>query len=262
MSQYLWQTGDLISATRLNSNSYNLFKGVAGFEDTITLADNAAGTFLIKPTIDPAITTQLFQVQNAAGTLMFAIQADGTFRSAGSPAVIRFDQSILAAPAASVTLTPVAGHPATHLRIVGYAATDEPAVSGLLFLGIRFNFDSTATNYDAGFTVATSGAVTAISEASRPEMLVGYLPAIADLANGFGTYVFDIPYYTNTANKKILTGQWGYKSGNATDFLGVEQGQCTGTWNQTAAITSVTLFEATSSFNFVAGTIWTLLGVP
>ncbi len=96
MSQYLWSLGDLITADRLNRNSYNLFKGVAGYEDSVILADNVAGTLTLKPTIDPVATTQLIQVQNAAGVVQFSVQANGVINTLGGIAGIAFTGLTLA----------------------------------------------------------------------------------------------------------------------------------------------------------------------
>ncbi len=106
MSQYLWQSGDLITAARLNANSYNLFKGVAGFEDTIQLADNVAGTVVLQPTTDPVSPVQLFQVKNQAGTVKAAISSDGssTFSTATATGRLQWNYGASVASANNLTL--------------------------------------------------------------------------------------------------------------------------------------------------------------
>ncbi len=75
---YVWSTGDLITATRLNTVPNGL-NGASGAEVSITLANNAAGTLLIQPNSvpSPTFSTQLVQVNNQAATNVFAIRADG-----------------------------------------------------------------------------------------------------------------------------------------------------------------------------------------
>lgn len=87
MAMYKYNTKDVISKTRLNNNSYDLFKGTIGSEDTITLADNVADTFLLQPNVDPAGTTKIFRIKNQAGVEQFSITANGTLSAFafGSP---------------------------------------------------------------------------------------------------------------------------------------------------------------------------------
>lgn len=70
--------GDKITAALFNAQTYYLLKGTPSYEDTITLADNVAGTFLLKPTSDPVGVVQLFQVSDAEGNVKFAIGSDGS----------------------------------------------------------------------------------------------------------------------------------------------------------------------------------------
>jgi hypothetical protein len=66
--------GNRIITTDLNAY-YNLLKGAAG--EGITLVYNAAGALSLQPSSDPAASTQLIQVKNNAGTVKFAVRADG-----------------------------------------------------------------------------------------------------------------------------------------------------------------------------------------
>lgn len=89
---------------------YNLLKGVTGSGETITLIYNAAGAFALQPSSDPAASTQLIQVKNNAGTVKFAIRADGSLvfsdasiqTTAGGPPVTTSSNNLAAGVAMSV----------------------------------------------------------------------------------------------------------------------------------------------------------------
>jgi len=69
--------GDRILSTDV-SGIVNFLTGVSGSGQALTLIYNAAGAIALQPSSDPAVSTQLVQVKNNAGTVKFAIRADGS----------------------------------------------------------------------------------------------------------------------------------------------------------------------------------------
>jgi len=69
--------GDRILSTDV-SGIVNFLTGVSGSGQALTLIYNAAGAVALQPSSDPAVSTQLVQVKNNAGTVKFAIRADGS----------------------------------------------------------------------------------------------------------------------------------------------------------------------------------------
>jgi hypothetical protein len=76
--------GDKITSQIFNSNTYYLLKGIPTYEDTITLADNVAGTLRLRPTNDPGSVTQLFQIMDEAGTVKLHLDSDGSITTVGT----------------------------------------------------------------------------------------------------------------------------------------------------------------------------------
>ena len=69
--------GNRITTTDVNQ-IYNLLKGVTGSGESITLIYNNTGVIVLQPSSDPSASTQMVQVKNNAGTVQFAVRADGS----------------------------------------------------------------------------------------------------------------------------------------------------------------------------------------
>ena len=76
MTLYQAVAGAKITAAEWNT-IYNLLKGVVGGEDTVRLANNVAGTFMLQPNTDPASVVHLFPIKTQAGVEKFALRSDG-----------------------------------------------------------------------------------------------------------------------------------------------------------------------------------------
>ena len=97
-------TGDIILADHHNQ-IYNLLKGVAGSGETITLVYNAAGVITLTPSSNPAASTELIIVNNAAGTRQFAITAGGDLVGTGGILTLPAGADTLVGRATTDTLT-------------------------------------------------------------------------------------------------------------------------------------------------------------
>ena len=133
----------------------------------------------------------------------------------------------------------------THLLLVinselsGTAATQ--AVTA------QFNGD-TAADYTGGFILNALGTVTGSSAAGATSIDIG-----ASGPTGGSTQAI-ISGYASSSIVKSATG-----SGLATTASGITQLNGAGTWNATAAITSITLTAAAGSF--IAGSTFSLYGM-
>src|SRR3990167_6811873 len=97
-------TGDIILADHHNQ-IHNLLKGVAGSGETITLVYNAAGVITLTPSSNPAASTELIIVNNAAGTRQFAITAGGDLVGTGGILTLPAGADTLVGRATTDTLT-------------------------------------------------------------------------------------------------------------------------------------------------------------
>ena len=136
--------GDRILSTDLNAY-YNLLKGVSGGGEAVTLIYNAAGAFAIQPSSDPAVSTQFIQVKNNAGTVKFAVRADGS--------LVFADASIQTTAATAVT--------AATVSAAGTLAANDQRRFVVQALG-SLTVGTTAVNFALGdrITATLAGAVT------------------------------------------------------------------------------------------------------
>jgi hypothetical protein len=154
-------------------------------------------------------------------------------------------------PAASVTFSSIP-QTYTHLQIRGNGRVNR---AGFAQNGCRFRFNGDSGNNYSFHQLYGNGA-TAGSEgyASQPEMNLGELPSANAPANVFGIVMIDILDYTNT-NKYKTTFEIGANERNNAGQIGVNSGA----WYNTNAVTSITLFEAASSW--VQYSSFTLYGI-
>lgn len=153
----------------------------------------------------------------------------------------------LASPVSSITFTSI---PQTYTDLIIVSNT----LSGFSGIGMRFNGD-TGSNYS--YANMTGNGTTAKMFRSGSTTDIQYNGW--DYAAGSSTIpcitrmnVFD---YTNTGKYKytLMTAS----DGNSADGFDIEF--FTGTWRNTAAITSITIYV--SAVNFSVGSIFTLYGI-
>lgn len=158
--------------------------------------------------------------------------------------------SLLSTTTSSVTFSNIpANYKHLQIRVVGRYT----AATSISNLTLRFNGD-TGSNY--GYQ-SLRGQGTTISAAQpgsyQTSLLVGSMPGASAAASGFGSAFIDVIDYANTS-KITTTKTFG---GNAA-YLDVFM--FNGTWNSTAAISSILVSDATTSASFAAGTRISLYG--
>jgi hypothetical protein len=117
----------------------------------------------------------------------------------------------------------------THLQI----RISSRNIGGDAGLGMRFNGDTTAGNYtwQRGYNASSD---------YGNDSYVGQTPnSTGENANLFGVCLIDIPNYRRTDQKKTLRSFTGYVGSYKAAFMLWQ------TWNNTAAITSITITNQT-----------------
>ena len=159
-------------------------------------------------------------------------------------------ESTVNADVASVVITVPSGY--TDLRLVASARSTRSNYGDNF--GIRFNSD-TGSNYSYrrlyGLGSGTPGST---AQTSVTTIVGGTLTGNSATANTFGNADMYIPDYAGSNYKQITND--GTSENNATDS---EIDLIGGSWNSTAAITSITLYAL--SGNIMAGSSFTLYGI-
>jgi hypothetical protein len=141
-----------------------------------------------------------------------------------------------------------------HLQIRILGRCTRGATSG----NIRMQINSdTGTNYSFHELYGTGSAVSATGSASATQTDIGRAPGttITD-TNIFGVVITDIQDYASTTKNKTVRSFYGYDSNSTNGEVGFRSG----VWLSTSAITSISLFPA-SSTNWVSGTTIALYGI-
>ena len=163
----------------------------------------------------------------------------------------------LSLPAASVTWSGISGS-YDHLCIKISGRSDDAEYYD--HLGIQFNGD-TGTNYSD--TYLYSGAATVGSSRSTTYNHISHtygVTAASTLADTFGTMTIWIPHYANSTNFKQVIGSGAVESNSSTDYQWIMSAMA-GLWQATAAITSVLVFPAQGSDDWVAYSTFDLYGI-
>ncbi len=165
--------------------------------------------------------------------------------------------TVLGTAAASISFSSI---PNTykHLAIRLVSRNDNGGVTQSLAI-MRFNSDS-GTNYsDHRIEANASGTVAITAVASRAYLPLSRVEGSAADTNAFAVSVAEILDYTNTnKNKTMRAMQASINSTASTN--GSFNGLMSGVWLNTAAITGITISDA-SGYNFAAGTRATLYGI-
>ena len=284
------QPGSVIASALMNNNTYNLWKGVAGFEDTVQLGNWVPGTFVLQPNqaVSSGGATELFQVKDGVGTRQFAITATGgiivrgvaTFAALAPFSVAQASIGALHVdPAnantnvetliAATTFTGMgfntmgmANIPQTfrHLRVVWTGFND---LGG--FTRFRSQFSGITASYISDyvtFASATFGAGTPpYSEIGGTGAVIGWNGASTANQTQIGWGEFIIPNYTGSQAKSGLTRFQLF--GNAS-FAGVGMNYAHGSFviATQAAITSFCFMPLGGSANYVGGSSIAVYGIP
>ena len=192
------------------------------------------------------------RTDGSTGTTLY-IKESGTGNTgwvavAASGAYVQIAQTVLGSPAASIDFTSIA---ATYrdLLVVISGSTSVAAVGDDVL--VRFNNDSTASNYITQSIQASSTTIAGVRLTAVAGLDAFPLPGATDANAGGGGQIL-IPNYRGTTLYKAALMNGGYA--NQYDYANV------GEWKNTAAITRVTLLPSTGP-NFATGTVATLYGI-
>jgi hypothetical protein len=123
-------------------------------------------------------------------------------------------------------------------------------------LYVRFNGDG-GNNYSYHYLYSSGGGLAAFGLGSTNVMFLGEFPAGTETANIYSSAIIDVLDYSDTTKAKTLKSIHGFDNNNGTrnqnGWLG------SGTWNNTAAITSVTVL---SNGPFSDQSSFALYGIP
>jgi hypothetical protein len=161
------------------------------------------------------------------------------------------ETTVLTTTAASITFSNLGNYSAyKHLQLRMVARCNEPAsVAVTTFL--RFNSDS-GSNYAWHRLVGTGSTVTSGSGTSANQINILNTTAVDADANSFGVSVTDILDFNNASKNTTTRNLGGYAGTPVTIRLE------SGFWNNTAAVTSLSLTPAAGSY--IAGTRVSLYG--
>ena len=147
-----------------------------------------------------------------------------------------------------------------HLQVRGIAKDTYSTSLYVEAVYIQFNSD-TANNYSAHQLYSYGGAVYAAAQATTNEIL-GYGGIVSSGTGGtnmFGSSIVDIIDYASTSKYKTIKAFAGGNTNVTTTTGGNAVGMFSGLWQNTAAITKVTLLPGQTAF--AAGSTFALYGI-
>jgi hypothetical protein len=151
----------------------------------------------------------------------------------------------------TVTFNSFAGY--TDLMIVGAVKNTGGSPYVVSWGGIRFNGDTTGTNYSTTDMGGFNGPIPGAGSSRSVGNAQASINAFRSDNNYFGTFTVHIPNYATTTTYKQAIGISAGTINFA--FQGV------GLWKNTAAITSLTFVAEDVSAKFAIGTTFTLYGI-
>jgi hypothetical protein len=141
--------------------------------------------------------------------------------------------------------------PATYQDLRLIVTTNHPSTNDSF--GIRFNSNTSTTNYSDQYVLAKSTAVSAGKNSSSSIIYAGTI----NQTPYFGLYTYDIFAYAGSTFKTVL-GTWSTnRNGTGTDPYVGTSGSIVGMYRSTSAIS--TIFVMNTTFN--TGTTATLYGI-
>ena len=163
----------------------------------------------------------------------------------------------LEADASSIGFTSI---PGTYKHLQLRTSIHDAAATNSTYLYLRFNGDTTDSNYTRHWFQGSSGAKAGSGSAAQTR--IGPAPARAESVDNasYSGIVVDIYDYTNTNKNAVAQYTGGFANNNAaTPSLFITGGVM---WDNTAAVTSITVSDASGlSANLARGTVMTLYGI-
>lgn len=178
----------------------------------------------------------------------------GAFRPAGGGAAYELISTVMGNGSSStITFSSI---PATykHLQIRGIMKQAGGGRNDATTMWIRLNGD-TSSAYAWHFMRANGTGIFAGAGSTSPQIINGYTPGSSQ--PGFGPIIIDILDYANTSKTKTLRTTSGSET-NDTNFNRVAFES--GLWNNTSALTSISLIESLS-LGFSTTTRFSLYGI-
>lgn len=267
-------TGTVAIASTLTSGSQTITGNLtinAGALDAILMTATGQDSWRIGPGTGGGAGLGFYDATTPAQVLLLGATGLATFRNAlrVPPSVggalpttsygtvpVKIDDQLLGAGAASITFVNPLPTGFRHLLIEIYARGDTAATN--VRVVIKFNNDS-AANYDTQeyyASAATNNPSESLGVANPQPALI---PANTATANYFGVASIRIPHYQSTVGNKVAISEWGMASANTTGtgFRGMTMTK----WRTAGtAITRIDLSPLAG--NFVAGSLFTLWGIP
>jgi hypothetical protein len=140
-----------------------------------------------------------------------------------------------------------------HLQVRIFSRSARSAADDTVY--IRLNSDS-SSSYSWHRLRGDGSSASAGGYYPDGIMFAGATPGASATSGIFGTSVVDILDYKNTSKNKTIRSLGGYDA-NGSGMVELYSGS----WNSTAAVTSLTFANYASGNNFVAGTIFALYGI-
>lgn len=160
------------------------------------------------------------------------------------------ESTVLTSSASSVSFTGLGSYSDyKHLQIRAVVKNSGASENNL---GFRLNSD-TGSNYASHRLYGNGSSVISNGASNIDKMLYLTMPDSTDASNIFGCAVIDVLDFSSSTKNTTFRWLWGM---NGTD---THVGLGSGLWNNTNAVTSVSVFPF--SDNFVSGSRFSLMGV-
>lgn len=240
-------------------------------QDSTSAQAFAAGATLT-PVISASMINGVFVRSDAPNTGSLSITPSATLSiptTSWGTMPIKIDDILVGtdlrypAATAQITFLNTSGSGATllptgfrHLFFEWYARGDTAATSANIL--VRLNNDS-AANYDYQRISGSAANATAAEALAATSITLGAFPAATATANYFGVGQGKVMHYNGAVGNKLVLGQDAYFTANTTG-TGITESYA-GKWRTAAAaITRLDLLP--SAGNFIAGSLFTLWGLP
>lgn len=202
----------------------------------------------------PHTILQQGYVTNVISVSWPPVFARGPAPSTSGGGLVQIAQTILAAPAASVTFSSIPGIYSALLLLAVCRASDAATQENVL---LQVNGD-TGANYDFSNVQGAGNTTSAVSSAAQTNSFVGRMSANTATANTLGQLAIQFVNYAGTGINKSWVSNYGCVNVQGT-IAGYVSGQAFSHWRNTGPITQITLFDQGGG-NFVAPSTFTLYG--
>lgn len=198
-------------------------------------------------------TAYTFKVKasNPLGT-----SAESAASNSVTPSLASGYYSIASADASGTSSITFSSIPSNFRQLqIRFSAMSALNTTGWDNIYMRINTDS-GSNYGMNFIYADSSTLSTGTSIPNTYILVGDAYRNSNTENSYGVGIVDIIDYASTTKIKTVSAV----AGQPTSVTAWEALQINGWWNNTAAITSITLFSNTGS-NFKARSFFSLYGI-